>query len=120
MYRKFKADVPIAVGGGSTMDSAKGVAIVGESNLSIKEASEVLPDQKMPYKTYPLICVPTTCGTGSEVIRNAVISEPNGHKMVPMQNCILPNYAIEDPDLLASLPPHVAAATAMDAFGTGC
>jgi Alcohol dehydrogenase, class IV len=117
MYREFKADVMIAVGGGSTMDSAKGVAIVGESNLSIKEASDsVMPDQKMPYKTYPIIAVPTTCGTGSEVIRNAVISEPNGHKLVPMQNCILPNYAICDPDLLSSMPPHVAAATAMDAL----
>jgi alcohol dehydrogenase class IV len=77
---------------------------------------DVLPDQKMPYKTYPLICVPTTCGTGSEVIRNAVITEPDGHKMVPMQNCILPSYAVCDPDLLASIPPHVAAATGMDAF----
>lgn len=117
MYKEFKADVMIAIGGGSTLDSAKGIAIVGESDLSIKEASNsVMPDQKMPYKTFPIIAIPTTCGTGSEVIRNAVISEPDGHKMVPMQNCILPDYAIEDPDLLASLPPQVAAATAMDAL----
>ena len=116
MYKSFKADVMLAIGGGSTMDSAKGVAIVGESNLSIKEAMNVNPDAKMPYKTFPMIAVPTTCGTGSECTRNAVISEPDGHKMVPIHNCILPQYAICDPDLLASLPPHVAAATAMDAL----
>lgn len=116
MYKAFKADVILAIGGGSTMDSAKGVAIVGESDLSIKEAMNVKPDQKMPYKTFPMIAVPTTCGTGSECTANAVITEPNGHKMVPIQKCILPQYAVCDPDLLASLPPHVAAATAMDAL----
>ena len=120
MYRKMKADVMIAIGGGSTMDSAKGIAMVGESDMNIKEASEkcydMSPFYPTPWKTYPIIAVPTTCGSGSEVIRNAVISEPNGHKMVPMHDCILPAYAICDPDLLATLPPHVAAATVMDAL----
>lgn len=116
MYKEFKADVILAIGGGSTMDSAKGIAIVGESDLSIKEAMDIDADAKMPYKTFPIIAVPTTCGTGSECTRNAVISEPDGHKLVPKQNCILPQYAVCDPDLLASLPPHVAAATAMDAL----
>ena len=120
MFKEFGAEVLIAVGGGSTMDSAKGIAIVGESNQTVKEAAgdmmNLNPFAPMPYKTYPIIAVPTTCGTGSEVIHNAVITEPNGHKMVPMHDCILPNYAVCDPDLLATLPPHVAAATAMDAM----
>ncbi len=120
MYREMKADVLIAVGGGSTMDSAKGIAMVGDTDMTVKEANDELwklsPIYDAPWRTYPLICVPTTCGTGSEVIRNAVISEPNGHKMVPMHDCILPAFAIEDPDLLAGLPAHVAAATAMDAL----
>jgi len=120
MFKEMNAQVLLAVGGGSTMDSAKGIALVGESDMSVSEASakayDVNPYYPTPWVTYPMIAAPTTCGTGSEVIRNAVISEPNGHKMVPMHDCILPKYAIEDPDLLATLPPHVAAATAMDAL----
>ena len=120
MYREMNADCMIAVGGGSTMDSAKGIAMIGESDLTIAECEKVSfmanPYVDLPWKTYPIIAIPTTCGTGSEVIRNAVITEPNGHKGVLMHDCILPTYAIEDPDLLASLPAHVAAATVMDAF----
>ena len=120
MYRNMKADVMIAIGGGSTMDSAKGIAIVGDSDMNIKEVSakcyDINPFYPTPWKTYPMIAVPTTCGSGSEVIRNAVISEPDGHKMVPMHDSILPAYAICDPDLLATLPPHVAAASVMDAL----
>ena len=118
MYKEFKADVMIAIGGGSAMDSAKGVALVGESGLSIKEAMAASPGlhAPMPHKTFPMIAIPTTCGTGSESTRNAVISDETGYKMVPMQDCILPQYAICDPDLLATLPQSVAAATGMDAF----
>lgn len=121
MYRELGADVIIAVGGGSTMDSAKGIAMIGDSELTVKDC-EIFGTQLDPYvgecpwPTYPIIAIPTTCGTGSEVIRNAVISEPNGHKMVLLHDAVLPKYALEDPDLLASLPAHVAADTAMDAF----
>lgn len=120
MYHEFGADVIIAIGGGSAMDSAKGIAMVGDSGKSVDEVDRLLqdlpPHVDTPWKTYPLICIPTTFGTGSEVIRNAVISDETGHKMVPMHDCILPKYAIEDPDLMATLPAHVAAATAMDAL----
>ncbi len=120
MFRELGAQVMIAVGGGSTMDSAKGIAMVGDTNMTVKEANEKLmqtnPFFPVDWTTYPIIAVPTTCGTGSEVIRNAVITEPNGHKMVPCHDVILPKYAICDPDLLATLPPHVAAATLMDAL----
>lgn len=120
MYREFGAQVLIAIGGGSTMDSAKGIALVGDSDQTVKEAAgdivETDPFKPLPWKTYPMIAIPTTCGTGSEVIRNAVITEPNGHKMVPMHDALIPAYALCDPDLLATLPPHVAAASAMDAL----
>jgi len=120
MYKEFKADVLLAVGGGSAMDSAKGIAVVGESNHTVKELmgdlANVNPFAPLPHRTYPMIAVPTTCGTGSEVIRNAVITDSSGHKMVPMHDSILPAYAVCDPDLLATLPPHVAAATGMDAL----
>ena len=118
MFKEFQGDVLLAIGGGSTLDSAKGVALIGESDLTVKEAMQVTatPRDPMPYKTFPIIAVPTTCGTGSEATRNAVISDESGYKMVPMQDCILPTYAVCDPDLLATLPQHVAAATAMDAL----
>ena len=123
MYRKLGADVMIAIGGGSTMDSAKGIAMMGGTDMTVAEANaklEVLnPYCPDPWEVYPIIAIPTTMGTGSEVMRNAVISEPSGHKLVPMHDCITPKYAIEDPDLLASLPAHVAAYSAMDSLVQG-
>lgn len=116
----FGVDALLAVGGGSTMDSAKGIAVVGDSHHTIKELMGDLPNINpfvpLPHRTYPVIAVPTTFGTGSEVIRNAVISDSDGHKMVPMHDCILPSYAVCDPALAATLPPGVAAAAAMDAL----
>ena len=120
MCRELDPDVIVGVGGGSTMDSAKGIVMIGKSDMTVKEATvklgEISPYVKPSWFTYPMIAIPTTCGTGSEVIRNSVITEPNGHKLVSTHDCILPNYAICDPDLLAGLPSHVAAATAMDAL----
>jgi alcohol dehydrogenase class IV len=112
----FKADVLIAVGGGSTMDTAKGIAIVGETDAKVMDFNSWPPSKPLPHKTYPLIAVPSTAGTGSEVCRNAVICDEKGFKLVPMHDSILPQYALMDPDLLAGLPFHIAAATAMDAF----
>jgi len=63
-----------------------------------------------------MIAVPTTCGTGSETCKNAVISDKDENKLVPMHDSILPKYAVCDPDLLATLPPSVAATTGMDAL----
>lgn len=113
---EFCPDVLIAVGGGSTMDTAKGVAIVGETDAQIMDFNGWPADKKLPHKTYPIIAVPTTAGTGSEVCRNAVICDRNGFKLVPMHDAILPVYALMDPDLLAGLPFSVAAATSVDAF----
>ena len=118
MFREFKADVLLAIGGGSAMDTAKGMALIGETNLIVKEAMAASPGihKPMPHKTLPMIAVPTTCGTGSECTANAVLSDEVDYKMVPMQDAILPKYAVCDPDLLATLPQHVAADTAMDAY----
>jgi len=120
MARELKAEVLLAIGGGSTMDSAKGIAILGDSGKTIMDIAgtwgKYPPHDPLPWKTLPLIAVPTTCGTGSEVLRNAVLSEADGHKIVPMHDCIIPTYAVCDPDLLATLPRHVAAASGMDAL----
>ena len=120
MYREMNADVMLAIGGGSTMDSAKGIAIIGDSDKTIFDIAGVMlkypPHEPLGWKTYPMIAVPTTCGTGSETTRNAVISLPDDRKLIPVHDCILPAYAVCDPDLLATQPRHVAAASAMDAL----
>ena len=72
--------------------------------------------QQLEHRTYPIIAVSTTAGTGSDVCRNAVICDYDGFKLVPSHDSILPQYSIIDPDLLSSLPHSVAAATSFDAF----
>lgn len=115
-FQEFRADVLLAVGGGSTMDTAKGVALIGDSGRRVMDFIGCPPDIALPHKTYPIIAVPSTAGTGSEVCRNAVISNEEGFKLVPSHQCILPQYALMDPDLLARLPFHIAAASAVDAL----
>lgn len=115
-FREFKGDVMIAIGGGSTMDTAKGVALVGDSGKKVMDFIGIPPQVPLKHKTYPIIAIPTTAGTGSDVCRNAVICDEKGFKLVPSHDCILPRYAILDPDLLASQPFKVAAATAFDAL----
>lgn len=101
------------------MDTAKGVAIVGETDHGVMDFMGWPPAKPLPHKTYPIIAVPSTAGTGSEVCRNAVICDQKGFKLVPMHDSILPAYAVMDPHLLAGLPFAVAAATAVDAFTHG-
>lgn len=117
-YQEFQADVMVAVGGGSTMDTCKGVAISGDSGKSCVSPEFLIggndPHKAFPHKTYPMIAIPTTAGTGSDVCRNAVICNYEGEKVVPSHDCILPKYSLMDPDLLAGLPFQVAAATSID------
>ncbi len=110
----FKPDVILTVGGGSTIDTAKGIALVGDSGKKVMEFIGISPTEKLLHKTYPMIAVPTTAGTGSDVCRNAVISDENGYKLVPIHDSILPRYAVLDPDLLSGLPFSIAAATSID------
>lgn len=117
-YQDFNADVMIAVGGGSTMDTCKGVAIAGDSGKSCVSPEFLIggwdPHKPYPHHTYPMIAIPTTAGTGSDVCRNAVICNYDGEKVVPSHDSILPRYSLMDPDLLAGLPFSVAAATSLD------
>ncbi|MDR0518938.1 MAG: iron-containing alcohol dehydrogenase [Clostridiales Family XIII bacterium] len=117
-FKEFKADVIIAVGGGSTMDTAKGVVLVGDSDHGVMDFTidKIRHDEKFDHKMPAMIALPTTAGTGSEVCRNAVICDESGLKLVPSHDSILPQYALMDPDLLAGMPFKVAAATSVDAF----
>jgi alcohol dehydrogenase len=107
-------DVVVALGGGSAMDTAKSAALVGRSGKRIHDFwGYYLPVEHEPI---PVIAVPTTSGTGSEVTRNTVITDENKYKMVILNDKLLPPTALLDPELTTTMPPSVAAATGMDAL----
>ncbi|WP_372964003.1 iron-containing alcohol dehydrogenase [Marinobacter sp.] len=115
VYRKEKCDSIIAVGGGSAIDTGKAVNILvseGGDDIAKYSGAGIL---KHPLK--PFFVVPTTAGTGSEVTSVAVISdEKKGVKLPYASPFLLPNAAIIDPRMTLTLPPHITAATAMDAL----
>lgn len=114
-YRAHDCDAIIAVGGGSVIDTSKGVNILvseGGSDLSKYAGAHHL---KRPLK--PLFVVPTTAGTGSEVTMIAVVSDPDKGVKIPFTSYFLmPNAAILDSRMTLTLPPHITAMTAMDAM----
>lgn len=115
LYRKEKCDSIIAIGGGSPIDTAKAVNILvseGGDDISKYSGAGVL---KRPLK--PFFVIPTTAGTGSEVTNVAVISDTEREVKLPFSSgFMLPDVAILDPRMTLTLPPHVTAATGMDAL----
>ena len=114
-YRQKNCDAMIAVGGGSPMDTAKGVNILaslgGDNLLDYKGAGAV------KKKLKPLIAIPTTAGTGSEVTLVAVIADHEKQvKMSFTSDFLLPDVAILDSRMTKTLPPFITAPTAMDAM----
>ncbi len=103
----------LAVGGGSVMDAAKGIAILAANGGQIYDYKKV---SSFPNKPFPVIAVPTTCGSGSEATRYAVFSnrEPK-EKFTIKSPEIIPVSAILDPTLLTSLPDESLIITAFDA-----
>lgn len=115
LYRSKNCDSIIAVGGGSVIDTSKGVNIlVSENGHDLSEFSGV-GVLKRPLK--PFFVIPTTAGTGSEVTLVAVIADPDKGVKLPFTSYfLLPNAAILDPRMTLTLPPHITAMTAMDAM----
>ncbi len=115
IFNQAGCDSIVAVGGGSVIDTAKGVNIVVTENsddLLKFSGAEML---KKPMK--PFIVIPTTAGTGSEVTCVAVISDPSRNlKMSFTSNFLYPRAAILDPRMTLTLPPMITAATGMDAL----
>ena len=108
------ADFIVAFGGGSPMDVAKAVGVVAKYGGSITEYEGA---HKVPGKIIPLIAIPTTAGTGSEVTAFSVITDHSrDYKLTVFSYELLPAYAILDPQLLTSAPTSVAAACGIDAF----
>ncbi len=112
-------DVVIAIGGGSVLDAAKAIAGLLPHGNSVMDHLEGV-GKNVPYRgpSTPFIAVPTTAGTGSEATKNAVLSVqgPEGFKKSFRDECLIPEYAVIDPDLLASCPAELIAADGMDAF----
>ncbi|MFH2099304.1 MAG: iron-containing alcohol dehydrogenase [Pseudomonadota bacterium] len=115
LYRENRCDSIVAVGGGSVLDTAKAVNILvteGGDDLLDYLGADVL---KAPLK--PLIVVPTTAGTGSEVTSVAVIANPKRQIKMPFTSqYLLPNMAVLDPRMTLTMPPKITAATGVDAL----
>ena len=115
LYRDNDCDAIIAVGGGSVMDTAKGVNIVVSENASDLMAFSGAGALKRPLK--PLLAVPTTAGTGSEVTQVAVIKDQEKHlKMAFGSYFLLPDAAILDSRMTLTMPSFITAMTGMDAL----
>ncbi|MFA7317507.1 MAG: iron-containing alcohol dehydrogenase [Sulfuricella sp.] len=117
--RGSRFDVVLGIGGGSVLDAAKAIAgLLGPGNSVMNHLEGVGPELPFHGPSTPFIAVPTTAGTGSEATRNAVLSThgPDGFKKSFRDEQLVPEYAVVDPDLLASCPAHLIAANGMDAF----
>jgi alcohol dehydrogenase class IV len=119
VFRKGSHDGVIAFGGGSALDVGKAVALMVGQTRSIFD----FEDREDWYTRVnvsgmaPVVAVPTTAGTGSEVGRSSVITDPRDHtKKVIFHPRMMPGVVIEDPQLTVGLPPQVTAATGMDAL----
>ncbi|WP_341911386.1 iron-containing alcohol dehydrogenase [Polaromonas sp. YR568] len=117
MYKAQGCDGLIAVGGGSAIDCAKGVAIAATHEGPLKTYATIEGGSlKITDRAVPLIAVPTTSGTGSEVARGAIIILDDHRKVGFHSWHIVPKAAICDPELTLGLPAKLTAATGMDAI----
>ncbi|MEP7280924.1 MAG: iron-containing alcohol dehydrogenase [Rubrivivax sp.] len=117
VYRRERCDGLVAVGGGSSIDLAKGVAIAATHDGPLKNYATIEGGSpKITERVAPLIAVPTTAGTGSEVARGAIVIVDDGRKLGFHSWHLVPKAALLDPDLTLGLPPGLTAATGMDAI----
>lgn len=111
--REAGAEAIVGFGGGSSLDVAKLVALLAPGKQSLKDAYGV-GNAKGPR--LPLILIPTTAGTGSEVTPISIVTTGTNEKMGVVSPHILPDIALLDPELTYGLPPHITAATGIDAM----
>ncbi len=114
VVRAASPDLIVALGGGSALDTAKAAACLA---LNDRSAREFFGRDAIPLPGLPVIAMPTTAGTGSEVTPNAVFADlAAGVKKAMMSRHLMPRVALIDPELTYSVPPPVTAATGMDAL----
>ena len=117
MYKENQCDGVIAVGGGSSIDLAKGVAVCATHEGPLRQFALIEGGlQRITAATAPVIAVPTTAGTGSEVGRGAILILDDGRKLGIISPYVVPRSAICDPQLTLGLPAQLTAATGMDAI----
>ena len=115
-FREFGADAIIAIGGGSSIDTAKAVGII-INNPEFEDVRSLEGVAPTNTASVPIIAVPTTAGTAAEVTINYVITDvENNRKMVCVDVHDIPVVAIVDPDMMSTMPKSLTAATGMDAL----
>ncbi len=115
LYKDSGADGIIALGGGSSMDNAKMIGLLASHDGACETYAGLVGGARLIGKIPPLIAIPTTSGTGSEVSVGAILIMENGRKETFVSPNLIPAVAICDPDLTLGLPAHLTAATGMDA-----
>ena len=117
-YQSGDYDGIIALGGGSAMDVAKTIRFMAVHKPPLAQYDDAVGgDAKIVNSMPPLFAIPTTAGTGSEVGRSSVITiKETGKKTIFFHPGLMPDIAVLDPKLTVNLPPHITAATGVDAF----
>ena len=114
LAKSESCDMVIAIGGGSIMDCAKGIAFMTVNDGDI---NDYIFNRKVSDNALPLIVIPTTCGTGSEGNGFGVLTNPEtGDKKSLRCNAIVPKVSIVDPAVMGTMPPHVLASVGFDAL----
>jgi 4-hydroxybutyrate dehydrogenase len=117
LYTQHGCDGLIALGGGSAIDCAKGLAIAAHHPGPLKTYATIEGGApKITAQVPPIIAIPTTAGTGSEVARGAIVIVDDGRKLGFHSWHLVPKTALLDPELTLGLPPMLTAATGMDAI----
>ena len=117
MYQSEGCDGLVALGGGSPIDLAKGVALLATHPVPLEQYAMIYGGlDRITSKVAPLIAIPTTAGTGAEVGRAALLTLDDGRKLGFISPHLIPKRAISDPELTLGLPPGLTAATGLDAL----
>lgn len=116
LFRAAGCDSIVALGGGSAIDLGKAVSLLATHEGPLEHYAAILGGMgRITADKPPVIAVPTTAGTGSEVGRAALLTLEDGRKLGFISPHMIPNVALCDPDLTLGLPPYLTAATGMDA-----
>lgn len=116
-YRAEGCDGIVALGGGSPIDLAKGVALLATHDGPLEQYAMIYGGLgRITNKVAPVIAIPTTAGTGAEVGRAALLTLDDGRKLGFISPYLIPKRAISDPELTLGLPPGLTAATGLDAL----
>lgn len=117
VYRAEKCDGVVAIGGGSPIDLAKGVALLATHSEALEKYAMIYGGlDRIGPSVAPVIAIPTTAGTGAEVGRAALLTLDDGRKLGFISPYLIPKRAICDPELTLGLPAGLTAATGLDAL----